>query len=553
MRVVLDTNVLIDSTQDPFNAASRLLEAAVAGKVVAVATAATEREYHKIMRRLIEKAGDQEGLDDFVAVLESVSPKSFAVTLDDEEDYKFIQAAVGGQADIIVTSDKHLLDVGEVDTIRIVRPAEALAIIESNDDEDSPEWAGWVKGLGIGCLVLAAFAAGTVRATKQDIAALDKKIEELTAKHAQAAGEAAQTEARVSELQRQLEAAHLEVKRTRLTIEQVDQQQTAASGRIGQLTKQINQQREQLRALVRALYEQEQQSLVRLFFDTFSLSDVLSQRAATEQLQQQLTKTSQEVHSQIEELTAQQQHLRERQDSLSQLQGVLSVQEQEVAGQTASQQQQLKSHQAQAATYDTLLAEAKQAREEIAKKIFSLKSSHVEISLTNATDMAKYASSLTGVRPALLMAVLRVESNLGSNVGIGHYPEDMQPASREAFVRITDKLKLDRSDAPIARRPATGSGWGGAIGPAQIMPATWETLEPRLEALTKKSPVNPYDLSDAFVATGVFLADRGASGGGEAEALAKYVAGPYWEYHLNGWYVKRVLAVAAEYDKEFTH
>lgn len=397
---------------------------------------------------------------------------------------------------------------------------------------------------------LLVFAAEPISSKEEQIAELDKKIKDLSAEYDAAKGEVSQTEAQVKALQARLEAAQLELKRTKLTIGQVEDEQIATEDRIEELEGSIAEKREHLRALLRQLYEEDQQSLIRLFFDSFSLSQVLAQREVLENLQQQVAEASQAMHAEIDELSGQQDALRDRQQNLTQLQGVLAVQEQEVADQKESQSAILTHQKSEAADVAAQLADAKQAREEIARKVFSVKTSGEEVSLNNAFDMARHASKLTGVRPALLLAVIKVESNLGANVGGGRYPNDMQPASREAFVRITDKLGLDRATTPVSRRPSNGKGWGGAMGPAQIMPATWETLEPRMEQLMKKPSVNPYDLTDAFVATAIFLADRGAAGGSEREALARYVAGPYWQYHVNGWYVERVLAVAVEYEKE---
>jgi len=163
--------------------------------------------------------------------------------------------------------------------------------------------------------------------------------------------------------------------------------------------------------------------------------------------------------------------------------------------------------------------------------------------------MAKFAGSVTGVRPALIMAVLKVETNVGTNLGSGVFPDDMHPGSRDAFLRITKKLGLDPQKAPISRRPRSMKGWGGAMGPAQVLPATWESIEGRIEQLMKKKPVNPYELSDAFVATAVFLADRGAANkANEYEAVNRYIAGPNWQYYT--WYGDKVLAVAKEYEQQ---
>lgn len=146
LRVVLDTNVLIDSAQDPFSASAQLLEAIQEGRIEGLATLDTQREYRKIIRRLILDEEEQSKLLAFVDELALVDSGSVEVAIDDAEDYKFLQAAAGGQAHLLVTSDKHLLDVGELGGTRVVRPTEALAALE---EEAGGEWTTWVEGLGI--------------------------------------------------------------------------------------------------------------------------------------------------------------------------------------------------------------------------------------------------------------------------------------------------------------------------------------------------------------------------------------------------------------------
>ena len=86
------------------------------------------------------------------------------------------------------------------------------------------------------------------------------------------------------------------------------------------------------------------------------------------------------------------------------------------------------------------------------------------------------------------------------------------------------------------------------MGPGQFMPQTWETIESRVSALVGKPLANPYDLTDAFVATSIFLADRGATDPAkEYEAVNRYLAGPNWQRFT--WYGDRVMAVAKEYEK----
>lgn len=148
MRVVLDTNVLIDGFSDEHSVQARLLAAVTAGDLAAVVTPALEREYRTILRRLISDPLYQERISDFLGAALQVHPARVDIQIDDVEDRKFIAAAVGGQATHVVSNDRHLLDIGEVDTVRIVTPQEAWAIWQEESD-DAGEWQGWFKGLGL--------------------------------------------------------------------------------------------------------------------------------------------------------------------------------------------------------------------------------------------------------------------------------------------------------------------------------------------------------------------------------------------------------------------
>lgn len=149
MRIVLDTNVLIDGFQDDLSAPARLIEAAIDGELTALSTTSIEKEYRLILARLIENEAYRDRIDDFLGMTEKVTPSRVEVVIDDPEDYKFLQAAVGGEADVLVTNDHHLLDVGNLNGISIMTPAEAWNRFES-EDGNSNEWQNFVRGLGIG-------------------------------------------------------------------------------------------------------------------------------------------------------------------------------------------------------------------------------------------------------------------------------------------------------------------------------------------------------------------------------------------------------------------
>ena len=54
-----------------------------------------------------------------------------AVIADDPKDDKFLECAVAGGADVIVSGDKHLLRLGSYRGIRVLSPADFLALLDA--------------------------------------------------------------------------------------------------------------------------------------------------------------------------------------------------------------------------------------------------------------------------------------------------------------------------------------------------------------------------------------------------------------------------------------
>lgn len=148
MRIVLDTNVLIDGFQDDYCAEAKLIDAVRSATVAAVATPKVMKEYRLILGRLISDPDYRSRIEDFLSMLEEVEGEYVDLALDDEEDIKFVEAAVGGEADVLVTSDRHLLDAGEADGVRIITPEEAWRRAE-DELGGQQEWQGIVHGWGI--------------------------------------------------------------------------------------------------------------------------------------------------------------------------------------------------------------------------------------------------------------------------------------------------------------------------------------------------------------------------------------------------------------------
>jgi hypothetical protein len=87
---------------------------------------------------------------------------------------------------------------------------------------------------------------------------------------------------------------------------------------------------------------------------------------------------------------------------------------------------------------------------------------------------------------------------------------DVQP-----FIEITKALGRDPYATPVscwipAYVGGVPTGYGGAMGPAQFIPSTWNLFISRLTKILGKSP-DPWEIKDSFFASALYLSDLGAS------------------------------------------
>ncbi|PIT97859.1 MAG: hypothetical protein COT71_03745 [Candidatus Andersenbacteria bacterium CG10_big_fil_rev_8_21_14_0_10_54_11] len=386
-------------------------------------------------------------------------------------------------------------------------------------------------------------------AKQAELAALEQKIKDFEQKEDSAAAQAELAGQKAKRLQQEVAATRLILRQTELSINNTEASIQETETAISDRTERIERMRETLRETLRELYERRDVSFIDVMLGEQTLSQFIAERDAFAELQSAVQQLMNQLKREQADLEAQGKQLAERSQELYRLKEAQGFQQGQLTSRQREQErfQQLKTK--EQSRYEQQAAEARDAQQEIKQDIFTLKGVGLQIAANDAYSAARYASALTGVRPALLLAVLKVETNVGEKLGSGRFPDDMHPQSRDAFIRITRALGLDPAVAPISARPRSYQGWGGAMGPGQFMPATWETIAVRVGQKMNKPVPDPYELVDSFVATGVMLADRGgATRDGEFEAVSRYLAGPNWMYHA--WYGNRVLAVAAEYEKE---
>lgn len=133
LRVVLDTNVYVSVFLFPEKKTFEVWRFAKEGRYTLVVSPFIVSEF---MEKLREKFGTPEEIrekikKDMARVAEIVQPKTVrAVIADDADDDHILACAVAGQADVIVSGDKHMLRLKEYEGIAIVRPLDFLRMFE---------------------------------------------------------------------------------------------------------------------------------------------------------------------------------------------------------------------------------------------------------------------------------------------------------------------------------------------------------------------------------------------------------------------------------------
>jgi putative PIN family toxin of toxin-antitoxin system len=133
VRVVLDTTVLTSALLVPGGTCEPLLRLCLEGRTQLITSAALLAELARVLRRL---GWDRDQIVEALAVLAAtaawVSPPGRAgpglrVVRADPADDRVLEAALDGDADVVVTEDRHLLELGAWREIPIKDPGAFLS------------------------------------------------------------------------------------------------------------------------------------------------------------------------------------------------------------------------------------------------------------------------------------------------------------------------------------------------------------------------------------------------------------------------------------------
>ncbi|MBI3335051.1 MAG: lytic murein transglycosylase [Candidatus Portnoybacteria bacterium] len=336
----------------------------------------------------------------------------------------------------------------------------------------------------------------------------------------------------------------LQIQAGQLVLKELESESAKLEKEVDALNQKIDEAKQRLSKSISKLYQLDQRSLVELVFSGSEFSDFFDQIHYLGVLQT-------DIKSGLDELSQTKTQLDEKEDELNQrllsqerLLALQHFEREEIDQAKGKKTRLIEKNILATSSLETRSSALEEVARQLRERLYVIGGLTQQTPLDDAYKKASAVASKLNIGAAFLMAVLKVESDIGNNVGGGHWQRDMHPRDREAFLQITQKLALDPDKMPVSSKPRYG--WGGAMGPAQFLPNTWLAYEERISGITSHNPPNPWDLEDAFAAAAIKLAANGANKGdsaGEWEAAMKYFAGGRWQNPAYSFYGDRVTAV----------
>jgi peptidoglycan hydrolase CwlO-like protein len=383
-----------------------------------------------------------------------------------------------------------------------------------------------------------------------DLANLEAQIRVLTNSITETKQQGTTLKNDISVLTKKIEQSKLKIKQHNTAISNLNLNISEKNNKIDDLNQKMYREKDSLSQIMRKTMYLEQYSLLDFGLQSDSLSTFFSDADSFSTLNRALNQSFEDIRATKTELEDVKVKLEEDKDEETQKKIAQEAEKKKVENNQKQKNTLLTITKNQETEYKKVLAAREKEAAQIRARLFDLRDV-AAISFGEAYDFALAASKTTGVRPALILAILMQESSLGINVGAcylrdystgdgvgiktGDLKKRVMNPTRDVpvFTSFLSKLGRDPQKTPVScwipdYYKGAPSGWGGAMGPSQFIPSTWKLFESRIERATASSVADPWKPYHAITATAMYLSDLGARAGNEASernAACKYYSG----------------------------
>ncbi len=386
---------------------------------------------------------------------------------------------------------------------------------------------------------------------RSELEATEKEIAQWESILSQTKTGTASLERDATILQAKINEAKAFIRKRQIQIEQLTRDIGVKTKTIKELESKMDRGKESLANILRSTNEIDSYSLAEVMLSNKNLSQFFEDIDSYNSIKVSLEQQFNEIRGLQAKTDEERKVLDEKRTAEADTKARVEADKKRVELDEKEKQRLITINKTQEKTYQQVIAEKQKKAAQIRAALFALRDTE-GIPFGDALRYATMASQKTGVRPALILAILTQESDLGKNQGsclvnnldtgngagknTGTLFEQVMKAPRDTapFKNITDRLGKDWKMTPVSCPPGTvwtaSRGYGGGMGPSQFIPSTWELFKDRLGSSLglKGNDVNPWNPEHAILATAMYMADLGAANGGytaERNAACKYYSG----------------------------
>jgi len=244
---------------------------------------------------------------------------------------------------------------------------------------------------------------------QEEIAQWQKVLDETRAKKNTLQGD-------VTALDAQIKKAQAEIKQRNVTITGLAVEINRKQEHIAGLESELDQGLASLGKLLREKNQTETASLAVMALSSGSISDFLSVVDAVDSINAKLQARFEELRTVKTETQKEKEALDDRRNRELDARYEVQVKQKQIQENQTEKKQLLTITKQEEASYGLVLAERQRRAETIRSALFDLRDTQ-GISFATALDYSSFASEKTGVRAALILAILSQESDLGKNIG----------------------------------------------------------------------------------------------------------------------------------------
>lgn len=362
---------------------------------------------------------------------------------------------------------------------------------------------------------------------EQEIVAKQKELEAQK-------GQSTTLNNEIKKLTIQINKSKLDIQAKNLVIKKLGGEITEKKKQIESLEDKISRERKSLAQLIRKERQIDDKTILSLLLTEDTISNVYSDVNNFALIKEGIKDSMDVIRGVKNETELQKKSLEDKKDKELDTKAMLEDARRKVEQSEAEKKKLLSISKNQEQEFQKIIADRKAEAARIRSILIQFQGSGVtnrSISFGEAYDYAKKASIKTGVRTALILAIMQQETGFGNNVGgcnlrneitgEGIYVKsgnpsirNMVPGNFDNFVKITSSLGMDWKTTPIScayiQSDGTPYGYGGAMGFTQFIPNTWMLVEARVRSYLNISIANPWNPEHAVMATAIFLQDKGA-------------------------------------------